>query len=91
MRCIGYAASLHEAVGWVNKQRADDPHPNPPPFRGRERTEIVARLLNHLAGVAHPTPVFPCSRHTSDHEAHRIVSAAHVPQLVDCENAHGAA
>src|SRR5207253_338887 len=26
-------------------------HPDPPPFRGRECTEIVARLLNHLAAV----------------------------------------
>src|SRR6266852_3086446 len=35
--------SLREAVGWVNKLRADDPHPDPPPFRGRERTETAAR------------------------------------------------
>src|SRR5713226_6652665 len=57
MRSVGYAASLREAVGWINKQHADDPHPNPPPFRGRERTEIVARFLNHLAGVAQPVKI----------------------------------
>jgi len=57
MRSVGYAASLREGVGWVTKPRADDPHPDPPPFRGRERTEIVARLLNHLAGVAQPVKI----------------------------------
>jgi hypothetical protein len=57
MRSVGYAAWLRETGGCVNKQRADDPRPDPPPFRGRERTEIVARLLNHLAGVAQPIKI----------------------------------
>src|SRR5260370_6407849 len=40
------------------------------------------------AGVTVPTFVSPCGTRSYDHEAHRIVSAAHVPQPVECENAH---